>query len=161
MSSPRSVVSPTRQVLIEAVLRASRESSTTAVLFHSAMAAQMGLGATDQKTLDVLLRLGPLTAGEIAQYTGLTTASVTGLIDRLEKKGFARRVRDTADRRRVIVEANAERLAELDQLFGALRFDDLLDGYSDEQLAAIADFLTRAAQQARQAIEALEQGRAE
>ncbi|HLJ32901.1 MAG TPA: MarR family transcriptional regulator [Ktedonobacteraceae bacterium] len=147
---------PNRQSLIEAVMNASRESSTTAVFFHTIIAEQVDLGATEEKTLFLLSRLGPLTAGEIAHRTGLTTPSVTSLIDRLESKGFVRRVRDTRDRRRVIVEQNEERLAELDRVFHALQenFMDFLETYSDEQLATIADFLTRAAQRSQEFIAA-------
>ena len=137
-------------------MNASRESSTTAVFFHTSMAERVGLGATEEKALFLLSRLGSLTAGEIAHHTGLTTPSVTSLLDRLESKGFVRRVRDTHDRRRVIVERNEERLTELTRLFNSLQehFRDFLETYSDDQLAIIADFLTRAAQRSQEFIAA-------
>src|SRR5262244_1135581 len=145
-----------REELIEAVLAASRESSTLAVFFHASMAEQVGLGATEEKTLSLLSQRGPLTAGEVASHTGLTTPSVTGLLDRLEQKGLVRRIRDSHDRRRVIVEPNPERLAALDQAFFSLQesFRELLEIYSDEQLATIADFLTRAARRSQEFIAA-------
>jgi DNA-binding MarR family transcriptional regulator len=148
VSSPHPSSSNERQRLLEAVLNASQESSTIAVLFHSALAERVGLGATEEKTLALLNQFGSLTAGEIAQQTGLTTPSVTSLIDRLEGKGFVRRVRDTHDRRRVIVERNEGALAELNKTFAELQehYLTFLEGYSDEQLATIADFLARAAQ---------------
>ncbi|HEY0602791.1 MAG TPA: MarR family transcriptional regulator [Herpetosiphonaceae bacterium] len=143
-----------REELIAAVIAASQESSTTAVFFHTAIAERVGLGATDEKTLFILSRAGRLTAGEIAQQTGLTTASVTSLIDRLERKGFVRRVRDPKDRRKIFVELNEASLAELSRLFASFQetFGELLTAYSDEQLAAIADFLTRSAQLSRATI---------
>ena len=143
-----------REELIQAVLAASRESSTLAVFFHASMAERVGLGATEEKTLSLLGQFGPLTAGEIATHTGLTTPSVTGLLDRLESKDMVRRVRDPHDRRRVIVEPNQERLAKLGQAFSSLQetFRELLATYSDEQLATIADFLTRAARRSREFI---------
>jgi len=146
-----------RESLIEAVLQASRESSTLAVFFHARMAERVGLGATEEKTLALLSQLGPLTAGEIASHTGLTTPSVTGLIDRLESKGMVQRVRDPHDRRRVIVEPNQERLAELDEMFSSLQetFLELLERYSDEQLATIVDFLSRSAQRSQEFIASL------
>lgn len=146
-----------REDLIEAVLQASRESSTLAVFFHASMAERVGLGATEEKTLALLSRLGPLTAGEIASHTGLTTPSVTGLLDRLESKGMVRRVRDPHDRRRVIVEPNQERLAELDEMFYSLQetFRELLARYSDEQLVTIVDFLSRSAQRSQEFIASL------
>ena len=141
-----------RERLIETVTQASRESSTMAVFFHTRMAERVGLGATEEKTLSLLGQRGPLTAGEIAAHTGLTTPSVTGLLDRLESKGMVRRVRDPHDRRRVIVEPNQERLAELDRMFFSVQeaFHEMLDTYSDEQLATIADFLTRSAQRTQE-----------
>jgi DNA-binding MarR family transcriptional regulator len=65
---------------------------------------------------------------------------------------MVRRVRDPHDRRRVIVEPNQERLAELDRLFSSVpeAFRQLLDIYTDEQLATIADFLTRSAQRSQE-----------
>jgi len=143
-----------RESLIEVVLQASRESSTLAVFFHASLAERVGLGATEEKTLALLSQLGPLTAGEIASHTGLTTPSVTGLLDRLESKGLVQRIRDPHDRRRVIVEPNQVRLAELDQMFHSLQeaFRALLEIYSDEQLATIADFLTRAARRSQEFI---------
>ncbi|HVU68632.1 MAG TPA: MarR family transcriptional regulator [Ktedonobacteraceae bacterium] len=146
-----------REHLIKIVLQASRESSTLAVFFHTRMAEQVGLGATEEKTLALLGKRGPLTAGEIAAHTGLTTPSVTSLLDRLENKGMVRRVRDPHDRRRVIVEPNQERLAELERLFSSVQegFREVLDLYSDEQLATIADFLTRSAQRSQEFMAAL------
>jgi DNA-binding MarR family transcriptional regulator len=149
---------PDRKSLIEAVMNASRESSTMAVFFHTAIAEKVGLGATEEKTLFLLSKLGPLSAGEIAHHTGLTTPSVTSLIDRLESKGFVQRVRDTHDRRRVIVKHNEKRLAELFQVFSSLQenFTGFLETYSDDQLATIADFLTRSAQRSQEFIATLD-----
>jgi DNA-binding MarR family transcriptional regulator len=82
-----------------------RESSTLAVLRHARVAERMGLSATDHKALDLAARAqGPLTAGRIARLTGLSTGAVTGVIDRLERAGYVRRVRDAQDRRKVLVE---------------------------------------------------------
>lgn len=82
-----------------------RDYSTTTVLYHSRIAEQMGLSGTDHKCLDFVVRAGkPLTAGQIAQLSGLSTGAVTGVIDRLERGGFVRRVPDRGDRRKVLVE---------------------------------------------------------
>jgi DNA-binding MarR family transcriptional regulator len=105
----------------------------------------------------ILSGTGALTAGEIARATGLTTASVTSLIDRLESKGFVQRVRDSKDRRRVIVEPNQTRLTELMQAFGVMGeiFVDLFDGYTGEQLTTILDFVTRITERSNAAIQKL------
>ena len=143
-----------REALLETVTQAMYGNSTAAVFFHTAIAEQIGLGATEEKTLLLLSGSGSFTAGDIARHTGLTTASVTDLIDRLERKGFVRRVRDTKDRRRVIVEPDRTKLAELGAVFSSFQgtFTDLLDTYSDEQLITIADYLNRATRYAREAI---------
>ena len=92
-----------RREAIDGVLDAGRVIGAEAVLFHAALSARMGLSPVEEKTLDVLQREGPLTAGELSKHTGLAPPSVTGLINRLEKKGFVRRVADDEDGRRVRV----------------------------------------------------------
>ncbi|MEV8019466.1 MarR family transcriptional regulator [Streptomyces sp. NPDC086554] len=78
----------------ERLTSAGRENSAATVMFHSAVAARQGLSATESKTLDLLERGGPLTAKDLAERTTLAPASVTGLVDRLENKGFVRRKRE-------------------------------------------------------------------
>lgn len=81
-----------------------RELSARTVMFHEAAAARAGLSATEHKSLDLLLRAGrPLTAGELAELTGLTSGAITGVVDRLEKAGFVRRERSELDRRQVLI----------------------------------------------------------
>lgn len=85
--------------------RLGRETSTMTVLRHARIAERMGLSGSDHKALDLVGQSGgPLTAGRIAELTGLSTGAVTGVIDRLEKAGLVRRVRDLEDRRKVLVE---------------------------------------------------------
>jgi len=124
---------------------AVRAHSTATVLFHSFMGEQFGLSATDSKALDLLDRFGPLSAGDLVERTGLASPSVTALIDRLESKGFVRRVRDAQDRRRVMVELVREGTRGLEQKFGNLKAeaDELWAPYTIEQLEVILDFLQR------------------
>jgi DNA-binding MarR family transcriptional regulator len=140
-----------REELVERLARVGREHSDATVLFHAAQAQLLELHLTDYKTLGVLQRVGPLPAGEIARVTGLATASVTNLIDRLERKGFVRRVDDPADRRRVLVEAVPERTNSAAPRFASTRrsLARLYERYSDKELAVIADFLTRNAERLR------------
>lgn len=139
-------ISDHRKNLLEKLFVAGRENSSAAVMFHGVVSARVGLSMTEEKALDVLERLGPLTAGEMSRHTGLAPASVSGLIDRLEAKWMVRRVKDAKDRRRVIVELNRERLAMFGDMFHGLvaGLTELYDGYTDEQLELILDFLTRA-----------------
>lgn len=117
-----------------------REMSTLAVLRHARIAEQMGLSGTDHKALDLASRAGgPLTAGRIAQLTGLSTGAVTGVIDRLERAGFVRRVRDTEDRRKVLIEIlpmDEERYAPL-FASALVATENVLQRFPPEQRQAI------------------------
>jgi DNA-binding MarR family transcriptional regulator len=132
-------------------MNAGREYSTAAVMFHSAIGERFGLSVTDLKTLDLLQRLGPLAAGEIATHTGLATASVTSLIDRLERKRLVRRLRDRADRRRVIVSLTPSVGKTIVPLFESLsrRMLARFRSYSDDEIASIREFLTSGAHEMR------------
>lgn len=143
---------PPRQKILDQLARVGREHSDATVLFHSAVAGELGLHPTDYKTLGILERLGPLSAGEIARHSGLATASVTNLIDRLEEKGFVRRLRDATDRRRVLVEPVRERLAGGAALFASsvASLAQLLERYTNQELALLADFLERNATRLRE-----------
>jgi DNA-binding MarR family transcriptional regulator len=112
------------------------------MLFHSAVAAQLGLNATDVNCLR-LLEDEAMSAGELSNRIGLTGAATTALIDRLEKTGFARRERSKEDRRRVTIHADGEKLQEVDALYGSQgdRMAKLLAKYSAAEFAVIMDFL--------------------
>jgi DNA-binding MarR family transcriptional regulator len=123
-----------------------RDFVAAVVVFHDLVGRCLGLSATDRKCLDLLSR-GPVPAGEIAIFTGLTTGAVTGIIDRLAKAGYAERVSDPQDRRRVLVARKANsRLDEvLPAIFGPLGNDMAVAAskYNQRELQVIADFLTR------------------
>jgi DNA-binding MarR family transcriptional regulator len=109
------------------------------------VADRLGINLTDFKCLSILEKEPSVTAGRLAELTGLTTGAVTGVVDRLEKAGFARRVKDPDDRRHVIIEAAREREKEVDGLFGALgrAMGELHRRYKEAELEVIADFLAR------------------
>ena len=137
-----------REALIRDVLLGGRKLSTAAVLFHTRLATQQGLGhPSDAKALDLIARYGPMTAGELAQRSGLAPASVTGLIGRLEAIGAARRIKHPSDGRKVLVEFveqyAIDNLPRFDVLLGLLR--EQLDDYDDADLRTIARYLTDAA----------------
>jgi DNA-binding MarR family transcriptional regulator len=137
--------------ILERLARVGREHSDATVLFHGTIAGLMGLHPTDYKVLGILERVGPMSAGAIARASGLATASVTDLIDRLEQKGFVRRGRDVRDRRKVVVEPSADRAAAAGRLFASTRrsLAQLYARYSDRELAVVADFLARNAERLR------------
>jgi DNA-binding MarR family transcriptional regulator len=136
-----------RGKLLAALYEAGRQHSNAEVMFHSALSARMELSMTEEKTLDLLERSGPLTAGDLVRHTGLAPASVTGLIDRLARKGFVRRVPHSTDRRRVVVEINREHVGSFGALFDGFvaGLNELYDTYTDAELEVILDFLRQAA----------------
>jgi DNA-binding MarR family transcriptional regulator len=148
------VPSGRRAELLKRLALSGRAASAATVLFHTVVAERQGLNASEEKALDLVERSGPLTAGELARQTGLAPASVTGLVTRLERKGFARRVPNPDDRRSVLIEVDAERLsAQVAPLFGDWdrSLQELYAGYTDEQLEVILHFLTEAARRQREA----------
>lgn len=109
----------------------------------------MGLSATEHKAADILRRFGPMTAGELAELTGLTTGAITGLVDRLEREGFVKREHDRQDRRRVIVRPMEHgKYEEVNGLFAPLldAVSRLFEQYSQNEKAVIADFAAKAAE---------------
>lgn len=92
-----------RQAVTNAVIRNLRSFVIEMLVSNFEAADAAGLNPTDLGCLCLLLLDGPSPAGHLAEATGLTTGAVTGVIDRLEDSGFARRVVDPTDRRKVIV----------------------------------------------------------
>jgi DNA-binding MarR family transcriptional regulator len=136
----------TRRQELEAALNAAmRDASGQGVLYSQAVAERLGMNSTDLECLDHILR-GPVTAGRLAELTGLTTGAITGVIDRLERVGLARRERDAHDRRKTLVRvlpAVAERVAPLFEPMERAAMA-VLSKYRDDELALLLDFLTRA-----------------
>lgn len=146
-------MSTDRDELVQQVLQAGRQLSTAAVMFHTALSALRGLSATESKTLELLDRLGPMTPRDLAAESGLAPPSVTGLLDRLERKGFVRRQRHPQDGRRLLVDLVHKRVAEGQNMFDGLVMSlvELCNNYDDEQLEAIVSFLFEAARRQQQA----------
>ncbi len=136
-----------RAALLQAVYDSGRELSTAAVMFHTKLSELRGLSATEGKAVDILMRFGPMTAGEFGERSGLAPASVTGLMQRLEHKGVARRVRHAEDKRKVLIELVGDQAAAAAPHFAGFMagLAGLLEQYSDDELRLIADFSTRAA----------------
>ena len=141
-----------RKQILELLARVGREHSDATVLFHATVASCLKLHPTDYKVLGILERLGAMSAGELARQSGLATASVTNLVDRLEEKGFVKRVRDTEDRRRVLVEPIRDQLTRGRAVFASTMASlaALYEQYSVGDLVVIADFLRRNADRLRE-----------
>jgi DNA-binding MarR family transcriptional regulator len=120
-------------------------SSETA-LFHNAAAAKNGLSITESKTISALMQEGPMTAGDLAKRLSLTTGAVTGVIDRLEAAGFARRTADPNDRRKVVDNLNAKKLKRLGKTYESMgeTFQRVLGQYSTAELRFLVQYFEKA-----------------
>jgi DNA-binding MarR family transcriptional regulator len=132
---------------VEAVHAALRALGGQMAWHTHAAALAAGIHPTDLEIMELLSQHGELTAGRLAELSGLTTGAITGVIDRLAASNHIERARDESDRRKVVVRktiTNDERMWEVYRpLTEAL--DQLLSHYSPDQLAAIADYADRAA----------------
>jgi DNA-binding MarR family transcriptional regulator len=127
--------------LITEVTLEIRASQIAVDQMDDAACRALGVNRTDGRCLDVIDREGPVAAGRLAAASGLTTAAVTAVIDRLEKAGYARRIGDPHDRRRVLVELTPLLRERAEAIWGPFElFRDVLAGYTFEQLELLRDF---------------------
>lgn len=143
-----------RQLLLTRLAVAGRELTDAGVMFHTALAEKLGLGASEWKTLGLLERHGAMTAGALSEQSRLAPASVTGIIDRLERGGWVHRTRDPADGRRVLVELDQATTADHMGVFfvGLMqRLAELYERYSDDELELLLDFMMEIAQRQKEA----------
>jgi DNA-binding Lrp family transcriptional regulator len=123
-----------------------RKTGSLMQLMGQAAADRIGLNATDLNCLNILSFAGQMTAGELAKATGLTTASITGVADRLEEAGYVRRERDPADRRRVVIQLVFDQAVKnVAPVFLPLiqGWQGVVDHYTDDELRLIVDFYGR------------------
>lgn len=147
MSTPKITKARNRRQLLDRLWDLGRIMSTQTVFLHQAIAQTVGLNATDTKCIDLILR-GPqdgVTAGWLSQMTGLTTGAITHILDRLEKRGFLERTRDTRDRRKVFVRVRLETLEPLMPKYEAIgkAYLAFVEQYSDKDLQLICDYLEK------------------
>lgn len=133
----------TSKEYIPSLIWEMRKFSTSFVIFLEGIAAKLQLNATDLKCRDLLNQTGPITAGQLAKLTNLTTGAITGVIDRLEKCELVERISDPNDRRRVIIQPLSHHDDEIKQLFKPLTesFSQLFSNYNEEELKLLLDFL--------------------
>ena len=123
-----------------------RELSIQLDLLNHQVSQRLDMRDVDLDCLDLIGRHGPLGASALARLAGLHPATMTGVLDRLEKGGWIVRERSAEDRRAIVVRAAKDRGAEIYALYSGMNasMEQLLDGYSPQELTVIADFLTRA-----------------
>jgi DNA-binding MarR family transcriptional regulator len=126
-------------------------------LLNNRVGSQLELKDVDLDCFDIIDTYGPLSPSALARRAGLHPATMTGILDRLERGGWIARERDPADRRAVVVRVRRERYAELMRLYAGMNrsMNKLLADYSDSELEVIADFLQRTVSAGRTATDKL------
>ncbi len=139
----RFVRAESREDVLAAVADELRLSGVTHDIADQVVAEHLGLNRTDTRCLDIIERLDGVSAGRLAGESGLSTGAVTTVLDRLERAGYARRVHDPGDRRRVLVELTPEARRELEDLYAPLAAATMrqLEGYSTDEVCLVRDFL--------------------
>jgi DNA-binding MarR family transcriptional regulator len=134
-----------------------RELSNQISLLNHQVGARVEIRDIDLDCLDLLSQHGPLSPSALAKRAGLHPATVTGILDRLERGGWVARERDAEDRRAVVVRALPGRASELYGLYSGMNgsMDEILAGYSAAELELLADFLKRSIVAGRSATQKL------
>ena len=118
-----------RNSIIAAIIDEVRRNQRLTDMLDEGAANLMGINRTDARAIDVLHQHGRVTAGELARELRLSTGAVTSVIDRLERAGYARRVADPDDRRRVLIEVTPTVLEGAQELYGS--WEDVIPLYAD------------------------------
>lgn len=129
------------------LVRELRQFTGLGASFFRAAAARIGMTVTDMQVMEILEGSGPMTAGQLADLTGLTTGAITGMLNRLEESGLVRRERDPNDGRRVIVRLarGKDERHEIGPIFASIgkAWDEMASHYDDEQIVFLLEFLKR------------------
>jgi DNA-binding MarR family transcriptional regulator len=146
-----------RQRLTTEIRDSLRELGIQLALLNHQIGAHLELKDVDLDCLNLIDRHGPLSPSALARRAGLHPATITGILDRLERGGWAARERDPADRRAVLVRALPDRNADLMRLYSGMSasMNKLLAGYGDTELELLADFLRRTANAGQNAADEL------
>jgi DNA-binding MarR family transcriptional regulator len=146
-----------RRRLSAGVRLALRDLRSQLALLNHQVVGRLDLRDVDLDCLDLLARGGSLSPSALARRAGLHPATMTGILDRLERGGWVARERDPSDRRAVVVQLLPDRGAELVRLYSGMngRMEEICAGYGEAELELIAEFLRRTAEAGRSATEEL------
>jgi DNA-binding MarR family transcriptional regulator len=146
-----------RRRLTTAIKESLRELRSQLSLLNHRVSAHVELKDVDLDCLELINRHGPLSPSALARRAGLHPATMTGILDRLERGGWVARDRDPSDRRAVVIRVLRDRSAELFHLYAGMNasMDQICAGYSDDQLELLADFLRRTTDVGRSATDEL------
>jgi DNA-binding MarR family transcriptional regulator len=131
----------------QAIRMALRDLGVELSLLNHRIGGHLELKSTDLQCLDLIDRHGPLSPSALARLAGLHPATMTGIIDRLERAGWIMRHRDPADRRGVVLQAVPGRRADVLRLAAGMNAEvaKICADYSTDELELIATFLRRSA----------------
>jgi DNA-binding MarR family transcriptional regulator len=151
-----------RRRLTSAIRQSLRELSNQLSILNHQVGARLDLKDVDLDCLDLIDRHGPLSPSALARRAGLHPATITGILDRLERGGWVARDRDPSDRRAAVVRALRDRNGELMRLYSGMNtsLNEICAGYGDTELELLADFLSRTANAGRRATDELAGDRA-
>jgi DNA-binding MarR family transcriptional regulator len=144
--------------LVDELIREFRTSGNQDNAFDHLAAERLGVNKGDLHCLNIIENNHGLSAGELADRSGLTPGAVTGVIDRLERAGYARRVPDPNDRRRVTIEVTPAFKRAAERIWGPIAVDwhtALTDLFTAAELERIIDFLRTTIEVGQRNIEAL------
>ncbi|WP_040835495.1 MarR family transcriptional regulator [Nocardia brevicatena] len=149
-----------RRRLVSTVKESLRELRIHMSLLNHQVGSQVDLKDVDLDCLDIVNRQGPLSPSGIARLAGLHPATMTGILDRLERGGWVVRERDLSDRRAVTVRPLRGRNTELFRHYAGMNtlMDEICADYSDAELELIAGFLRRTSAAGRDATDRLAAG---
>jgi DNA-binding MarR family transcriptional regulator len=137
-------VSPSRKAeLVKNIVLAIQDEQTQQTFLSNAIADRLGLTSSELEVMGTLVARGPLSAGDLAKRTGLTSGAVTRLIDRLAERGSVRRLPDPEDRRRVLVEITPSAMKVCEPFYGPIETEGtaLLESRSEKELEVILEYL--------------------
>jgi DNA-binding MarR family transcriptional regulator len=143
LSRPKS-----RAALLQELEHAMRKSSAQGTIFAQSVADRAGISSSDMDCMDFLNVEGRMTAGRLAELTGLTTGAITGVVDRMEEAGLVRRERDSEDRRKVFIVPVPDRVVKIGRFYQPLQrtMHALWDTYTDAELKLLLRFATESYQ---------------
>lgn len=146
--------------LVEELISEFRVSGNQDDAFDNLAAKRLGVNETDLHCLNIIENGGGVTAGELAVQAGLTTGAVTGIVDRLERAGYARRVPDPDDRRRVKLEVTPRFYRRAAGIWGPMAADweRTLSRLSAAELERIIAFLRATNEVGRRHMKRLRRG---
>ena len=152
-----------KNALIDELIQEFRATSNQDDAFDAVAAQRLGVSDTDMRCLNIIENSRGITAGELAARAGLTAGAVTGVIDRLEGHGYARRVPDSSDRRRVRIEVTQVFYRAAERIWGPVAADwqmTLSEQFASDELELIITFLRSTGELGRRHLERLREASA-